>query len=706
MRKSWGAVVLFLAIIALPSFMLIKNIGLLSTGTLLMGFLMLALIPGFLLVALIAPKSSIIERLVIGSITGMALFALGGFISGWTGIYILRFVPSILVYGLSVFALFKKRRLSRFFISSAEPRERYSLGIILLSSSAGSLALLAGVMTTLATQRLNWSETWSYYTDLPWQIAMTAETGQRAPEFFPYVSGNSLAYPYGFHSFAGVWESFSTATAAQLVLQVWPVIYFVLLPLSVSVLAFKVSKSKVATLLATFLVTTFGGLSLAGGSIFKWFPQYSISPTLEFSCLVLLALVWLLIELSIFASQPIKISGWATLVFLSFIAATSKGSTWAVLILFLGFSLVLAWVSKKPLRNISIALATALAGVIFGLATVVKSSGGLTINFYKLSAWNFNDQVIGYSTLLILLWGVAVSVAIFLTGTSNKVILASASLSLSIAASVNLFLEHPGGSELYFYLSAVPLFLVVFSIAIVEIATAMGWLIALPFGLNIIWWQVSQLYTPSGLSNEQLILYNLFTPLIIGLLGTTAVLTWTNFPKLKKFQFITLVLSLSIMSTIGFQAEAVKAPVFSGQNVVDAVPFTQPQRDLLLELKQLSSKNDTVATNVHCLSATRELEPTRDKCDARSFSISAFAERRTLIEGWAYTPNGPAFWDPALLELNDNFFSMPTSEGAKQLTANGVTWLFVDEQLPGAKDFSAYAELINRNEFGSIWRLR
>lgn len=701
MRKSWGAVVLFLTVIALPCFILLKNIGVLTTGTLLVSFLLLALFPGFLLISLVAPKSIIIERLVIGSITGMALFALGGFISGWTGIFLLRLVPSVFIYGLSIYVIVKEKGLSRFHLSPPEPRDRNALGIILLSSSVGSLSLLAGVLNTLGSQKLNWTGTWSYYTDLPWQIAMAAETGQRTPEFFPYVSGTELAYPFGFHSFVGVWETFSSASAAQLVIQVWPLIYFVVLPLVASVVTYKISKSIAATLLATILLGTLGGLSLAAGSTFAWFPQYPISPTLEFSSLLLLALVWLFVQYSVFSAKPINVAGWATIFFFSFIAATSKGSTWAILILFLGIAFLLSLFSKKHIKNLVITFVVSATGVLIGLFTVVKSSGGLTINLMKLSEWDYNDQVIGYSTLFIMLWGVATSALVFLTNAPHKILLASASLALCGAVSVNLFMEHPGGSEVYFYLSALPLFIIVSTIALVEIATSLGLIIIVPFVLNNVLWQVTQLYPQS-----QIVPLTFLYPLIFGFIGTLSILRWTKIPDYGKAFRVLLIISMSVMSTIGFQAITVKAPVFSGQNQVDAVPFTEAQLTLLLELKHESAKYDIVATNIHCLSTARKVEETTENCDGRSFAVSAFAERRTLIEGWAYTPNGPTYWDPALLEANDRFFMSPTSEGAKNLAANGVTWLFVDEELPGAKDFSAYAELIKRNEFGSIWRLK
>ncbi|QNE18723.1 hypothetical protein F1D05_13395 [Kribbella qitaiheensis] len=65
-------------------------------------------------------------------------------------------------------------------------------------------------------------------------------------------------------------------------------------------------------------------------------------------------------------------------------------------------------------------------------------------------------------------------------------------------------------------------------------------------------------------------------------------------------------------------------------------------------IRDHSAVTDRLATNSHCMPA---YDPAR--CDTRNFWLSAYAERRVLVEGWAYTPsaqssknamNGP-FWD-------------------------------------------------------------
>jgi hypothetical protein len=74
--------------------------------------------------------------------------------------------------------------------------------------------------------------------------------------------------------------------------------------------------------------------------------------------------------------------------------------------------------------------------------------------------------------------------------------------------------------------------------------------------------------------------------------------------------------------------------------------------------------------------------------------VSAYTERRVLVEGWGYTsenarmgaavpgrsyPNTLPFWDRALLRRNDAFLASPTRAEALALRRRyGVRWIFTD----------------------------
>ena len=128
-----------------------------------------------------------------------------------------------------------------------------------------------------------------------------------------------------------------------------------------------------------------------------------------------------------------------------------------------------------------------------------------------------------------------------------------------------------------------------------------------------------------------------------------------------------------------------------------------------------SSRDDIVATNVHCLAKV-----THPFCDARSFWVGAFTERRVLLEGWAYTAeahrahgvdgrryaNQP-FRDPELFRLNEAAFTNPTPEVLAEMHALGVRWLFADTAAaPVSADLAALAEEVFSEETVTVYRLR
>lgn len=106
-------------------------------------------------------------------------------------------------------------------------------------------------------------------------------------------------------------------------------------------------------------------------------------------------------------------------------------------------------------------------------------------------------------------------------------------------------------------------------------------------------------------------------------------------------------------------------------------------------VREHSQTDDLIATNAHCIGL-----PVPD-CDRRNFWIAAYAERRVLVEGWAYIDplvvglpstdlNNSAylpFWDPELLEANDAAIIRPSPATIATLRdEHGADWLVVDRR--------------------------
>ncbi|HYN96104.1 MAG TPA: hypothetical protein VES42_19845 [Pilimelia sp.] len=122
------------------------------------------------------------------------------------------------------------------------------------------------------------------------------------------------------------------------------------------------------------------------------------------------------------------------------------------------------------------------------------------------------------------------------------------------------------------------------------------------------------------------------------------------------------------------------------------VPMPKSRIDAARWARDNSSPDDVLATNVHCLSVTNGW------CDTRSFWLSAYGERRVLVEGWAFAPRAGGnayapFWDQDLLARNDAAFRAPTVAGLRELRdRHGVRYLVVDRTVaPEAGELATLA---------------
>ncbi|WP_433172119.1 hypothetical protein [Actinoallomurus sp. CA-150999] len=115
-------------------------------------------------------------------------------------------------------------------------------------------------------------------------------------------------------------------------------------------------------------------------------------------------------------------------------------------------------------------------------------------------------------------------------------------------------------------------------------------------------------------------------------------------------------------------------------------------------LRDHSRPDDLVATNAVCAAG--------NGCDDRRFAVSAYTERRVLVESWRFSARSHAegvrrhipdesvpFWDPRRLMDNEAVFHQPSLETVRRLRRTyGVRWLFVDRGFdrpaPGLERFA------------------
>lgn len=126
-------------------------------------------------------------------------------------------------------------------------------------------------------------------------------------------------------------------------------------------------------------------------------------------------------------------------------------------------------------------------------------------------------------------------------------------------------------------------------------------------------------------------------------------------------------------------------------------------------LRRHSAPRDVVATDLHCL------HPRWIECDSRHYWVSAFTQRRVLVEGWAYAEGtlGRAevfgtpyltlpYADPARLAANDAVFREPSAANVRELAVKyRVRWLFTRIN----PELEAFARLRYRNAAFSVYEI-
>ncbi|GIF75168.1 hypothetical protein [Asanoa siamensis] len=156
-------------------------------------------------------------------------------------------------------------------------------------------------------------------------------------------------------------------------------------------------------------------------------------------------------------------------------------------------------------------------------------------------------------------------------------------------------------------------------------------------------------------------------------------------PALRGRGGVVALSAILVVGAPGLIMDMRKSERFSNGGAYATVPLPKSRVDAARWVRDHSAPSDVLATNVHCVNT-----PTDGYCDPRSFWLSAYAERRVLVEGWAFAPRVSeagswAFWDPDLLARNDAAFTTPSAESLAAFRArDGVRWLVVD-RLVGAE---------------------
>jgi hypothetical protein len=610
-----------------------------------------------------------------------------------------------------------------------------------------SLAAMAGYLliysagTFFGAHHLTGTDT--PFVDMPYHLALIGELKHHVPPQIPYVTGVPLAYHWFFYVEAAATSWATGLEPVTLLYRLSGLPMFAVFAVLTAAAARRLTggwwSGPVAAAVALFgtvagpyLWTDAQRLSLGIKATPVFDTQTLLatwtSPTNLFGLALFAAALLLFIDLLKTDAHPRR-SEWLLAGLLVFGVAGAKASLLPLLIV--GMAAVLAGVGLSGRRLHRGALGgLALAVVGLAWATIVLfrgSSGGLILGIRGLQAFPIAVSVgarLGHGIALVTIPIAVMLVALVLwsflwagaygllarwreSGADPRILLLLGVCAAGLGA-VTFFL-YPGLSQLYYLRGAAGAFGLITVAGIAAILpdrARRGPLIAAMSMAALVGAAAVTTIKALGPSDTPMIgqdrLSAVLMTMIVPVLALVAVAAVTYFAARRAERRIPLLLGaaplLVVGMTMGFSlpnVAGVLAPPFSAEQLssleggVAAREIPSDGIDAARWLRDHSDPTDLVATNLHC----RKLPQPSDLCDARHFWISAYAERRMLVEGWAYTPAAQdeatrlrvplsaviPFWDPALLAANDRAFTAPSAASLAALRDGfGVRWLYAD----------------------------
>ena len=554
--------------------------------------------------------------------------------------------------------------------------------------------------------------------DIYHHISLAAEIGNHGPDIYPYIAGSGVALQYHWGAFS-LGSFLNVGGLIPLPIAMYRLEFVLLSFLLVGLLFFTgkfVGKS------------SFAGIAAALLGVFTLYPSYEISDGLRVplirtgSISQLAACVFLVASLRIFFEISEKkefVSGKSAILTIFVMVTTlSKGPTGLLLLGIITLTSLIKIYQKDFKFGVKLLVGPFIGFfIIFPLIYTfgpTKSTGMSlwvspfatlkTILGYYGEALTSNNLVL---ISIVLIVGCLTPIPFLLLNLKSKPSYSIPLFAAIIVGILGLFIfEAWGNSQWFIYYPVGPLIAILVALMI-------------PNLLNILNSQQILILVILGVLVQNsifLLLRNWFEPntLNLGLLWVISVI----FISLTAFLLARFIWNHNLYkSLLAVSVSLLFVGFFSSLDYKDPYPYpvnnyehpwsitigTEKAADYI---KKNSSINDVVATNRHCVGPEE-----KNTCISRIFTISALSERRTFIEGWAYTtcPVSEAlnnsFWNQPLLRLNQQVMTQSDAKSAAELSKYGVQWLFIDLRRPHSNDYTNIAT----KEFSAgeieVWKL-
>lgn len=260
------------------------------------------------------------------------------------------------------------------------------------------------------------------------------------------------------------------------------------------------------------------------------------------------------------------------------------------------------------------------------------------------------------------------------------------------------FFGHPGLSQIYFYWSVVPILAILGTWAIVLLFKVFGWIVLIPLIstwliAQILDMQIAYFFDPTDYAKIKWPLIWLIGIIIFGL----AIFVSKSQTKITR-HFAALTLAGAAVCSMAAQPFGTYRQVYSGPQAIDGVEITADQLQAFSYIRDDTTPDVILASNRHCLSPTSDLPG----CDSRYVSLSAFSERRVLIEGH-FKETEPEH--AQTLALNEAFIYTPDAELFQQIWDRGVRYIYIDKTVGMPGDLTQFGEKVYDSPNAQVWKL-
>ncbi|GII78691.1 hypothetical protein Sru01_36730 [Sphaerisporangium rufum] len=561
--------------------------------------------------------------------------------------------------------------------------------------------------------------------DMPFHLALISELRHHMPPAMPSVAGQPLLYH---------WFVYAHSAAASWITGVEPLVLLLrlgMLPVNAAFLVLIVMTARrlagtwaltVPVLAGSVLVST-PSLYVTANMVFGWGGVQFLawrSPTQMFAGLLFAALVILLADL--LTRRRVPAGHWVLLVLFTVTVMGAKAVFLPLLLAGLAAVVAVGLLRRRTPGAPVLALAALTAGCV-AFAQLVLFGGGrqgmvLAPFGFAPSAWHdlagpgrSAAGTAGVVALHLLCWAIPACGLVGLLAAPRLALRPPVVLMLTMVAAGHVMVvlfQHPGRSQFFFLDAAYP-YLVILSaygvwilchraglggrtaLAAGVAGVAVAGVIALTCGVRV----------PLALGRPGALIFLPYAVLVAVTVLAAAVLALTAGRRRAVALTTAAVTGIGLVACASAIAQALPGKIAA--KGVDGVGKASVAQAAVVPvglmaaarwLRDHSAPGDLVATNSHC-HWTQDADP----CDPQQFWGTGLSERRMLVEGWSYAPaaiklwrpdwaaNTPAFWDPALLRLNDAAIERADAASLARLRDRyGVRWLLADTRRVTAPD--------------------